>query len=923
MAVSVALEALRGRDAESGRVGSLLDGARAGRSGVLVLRGEAGIGKSALLRHAVAAAGEDMPVLQAVGLESESDLAFAGLHQLLRPVLDRLDCLPGPQAASVRRAFGLVDGPIENPFLISLATLTLLSDVADGSGVLCVVDDAQWLDRSSADVLLSVARRLDAEGIALLLAARDGDPRGLPLPPLPELRVGGLDDAAAAELLPDRIDPGVRARLLDIAGGNPLALLELPASLTPEQLAGGVPLTEPLPIGEGVERAFIGQASGLSDAAQALLLVVAADDTEQLHTVCDAAAKLGIDPHALDELEEARLVVVDGTRIAVRHPLVRSAVYRSAISRQRRTAHLALAEVLGAEGDQARRAWHRAAAAQGPDDAIAADLDAAARLARRRGAHAAAAATYERAALLTTTDGSRGERLLGAAEASWRSGRTDRVLELIEQVRPLLTDDADHAALALLHGSCALERGALADGFKVLMDGARRMVDTRPDLALPLVLRAGEASWWAGDPAWSEAVSEVAARIEVDCPEHASTQALLVGSALLLRGELAAGAAELRRVVVPEPTSTDPRAWISAAAAALYLGDEDAAQAGYGRAVDILRAQGAIGELPYALCLTAAMELALGRYGDAAANAEESLRLAVETRQETDRCYVLSLLASIAAVRGATEECEAKAGEALEAATAQGLGAAAQHARWALGRLELGHARPAEALAHLLMLGEGGDAPPTPLVSLLASPDVVEAATRVGQPHVARAALERYESWGSAVGSVSWAAITARLRGLLAEDVEEADRCFEEAIERGSGLRRPFELARTRLVYGEHLRRSRRRLDARTHLRSAQAGFEALGAAGWAERARAELRASGETSRRAGADAPVQLTPQELQIARYVIEGASNREVASQLFVSRRTVEHHLSKIFAKLDISSRVELARALAAHEGAAAAG
>jgi ATP/maltotriose-dependent transcriptional regulator MalT len=418
-------------------------------------------------------------------------------------------------------------------------------------------------------------------------------------------------------------------------------------------------------------------------------------------------------------------------------------------------------------------------------------------------------------------------------------------------------------------------------------------------------------------------VSDVAARIRVDCPEHASTQALLVGSALLLRGELEAGAAELRRVVVPEPSSTDPRAWISAAAAALYLGDEDAAQAGYGRAVDILRAQGAIGELPYALCLTAAMELALGRYGDAAANAEESLRLAVETRQETDRCYVLSLLASIAAVRGATEECEAKAGEALEAATAQGLGAAAQHARWALGRLELGHARPAEALAHLLMLGEGGDAPPTPLVSLLASPDVVEAATRVGQPHVARAALERYESWGSAVGSVSWAAITARLRGLLAEDVEEADRCFEEAIERGSGLRRPFELARTRLVYGEHLRRSRRRLDARTHLRSAQAGFEALGAAGWAERARAELRASGETSRRAGADAPVQLTPQELQIARYVIEGASNREVASQLFVSRRTVEHHLSKIFAKLDISSRVELARALAAHEGTAAAG
>ena len=423
-----------------------------------------------------------MPVLQAAGLESEADFPFAGLHQLLRPVLDRLDCLPGPQA----RRCGARSAS-------RTARSTTRSSSAGGADpavrrrrrqrrVLCVVDDAQWLDRASADVLLSVARRLDAEGVVLLLAARDGDPRGLSLPALPELRVGGLDPRPRRSCSPDGAiwTPTSARASWQIAGGNPLALLELPASLTPAQLAGGAPLTEPLPIGEGVERAFIGQASGLSEAAQALLLVVAADDTEQLHTVCDAAAKLGIDPDALDELEEARLVVVDGTRIAVRHPLVRSAVYRSAISRQRRTAHLALAEVLGAAGDQARRAWHRAAAAQGPDDAIAADLDAAARQARHRGAHAAAAATYERAALLTTADGPRGKRLLGAAEASWRSGRTDRVLELIEQVRPLLTEDADHAALALLHGSWALERGALADGFKVLMDGARRVVDTRP-----------------------------------------------------------------------------------------------------------------------------------------------------------------------------------------------------------------------------------------------------------------------------------------------------------------------------------------------------------------------------------------------------------------------------------------------------------
>ncbi len=919
MAVSIAQRELRGREAESGRIESLLDDARDGRSAVLVLRGEAGIGKSALLSDAVAAAGEEMAVLQAVGLESESDLAFAGLHQLLRPVLDRIERLPRPQAEAARRAFGLADGPIDNPFLISLATLSLLSDVADGGGVLCVVDDAQWLDRSSADVVLSVARRLDAEGIVLLLAARIGDWRTLPTPTLPELELAGLAPGAAAELLPDPIDPDVRARLLEVAGGNPLALLELPSSLTPAQLAGRAPLTEPLPIGEGVERAFLGRAGGLSAEAQALLLVVAADDTEQVRTVCDAAARLGIDPDALDELEAARLVIVDGPRIVVRHPLVRSAVYRSAISRERRKAHLALAEVLGAVGDRARRAWHRAAAAQGPDDAIAADLESAARQARRRGAHAAAAATFERAALLTTADGPRGLRLLGAAEASWRSGRTDRLLDLVEQVRPLLVAERDHAALALLHGSCALERGALGEGFKVLMDGARRAIASEPGLALGLVLRAGEASWWAGEPSWSDEVSALAGRIDVDCPGDASTQALLVGSALLLRDEFDAGAAELRRIVVPEPDSTDARAWISAAAAALYMADEVAAQARYGRAVDILRAQGAIGELPYVLCLTAAMDLGLGRFGAAAANAGESHRLAVETHQETDRCYALALLASIAAVQGATEECHAHAGEAIEAATAQGLGAAAHHARWALGRLELGHARPAEALAHLLMLGEGGDAPPTPIVSLLATPDLVEAAVRTGQSRVADAALARYDGWAQAVRSASADAVRARLRGLMADDVAEADAHFQEAIERGSVLRRPFELARTRLLYGEHLRRSRRRLDARTHLRAAQSGFEALGAPGWTERARAELRASGETSRRSADGASVELTPQELQIARFVIDGASNRDVASQLFVSRRTVEHHLSRIFSKLGISSRVELAKALAQHEDA----
>ena len=916
-----ALEHLRGRRPERERIEALLEGARGGRSDVLVLRGEAGIGKSSLLRHAVEAAGDDVPVLSAVGLESESHLAFAALHQLLRPVLERVDSLPPPQADAVRRAFGLAEGPIANPFLISLATLTLLGDVADRRGLLCVVDDAHWLDRSSADVLLSIARRLDVEGIALLLAARDGTSSRLLTANLPELQLDGLDERPAAELLEEltggELDAGVRQRLLAVARGNPLALLELPGSLTREQLAGIEPLPEPLPIGEQVEHAFRERAGGLTSAAQAFLLVAAADDTERVATVCDAASRLGIGETALDELEEARLVTVDGPRIAFRHPLVRSAVYRAAISRERRRAHLALADVLETAGDASRRAWHRAAAARGPDDAIAADLDAAARQARTRGAHGAAAVTFERAATLTTLDAARGRRLLDAAQASMRSGRMDYAVALVDHARPLLDDECDQAELALLHGSCELERGALAEAFVLLMDGARRTLTIDPAAAMRMLHRAGEASWWAGDAAWSDEVAAVARRLDVSCPWQASTRALLVGSAMILRDDFAAGAERLRTVAVPDAGEPDPRAWLSAGAAAVYRGDEAAAEEGYARASDVLRAQGAIGELPYALCLAASCEIALGRFAAAEANATEALRLAVETHQDTVRSHAGSVLANIAALRGRPQECRALAAEALELATARGVGAAGHNARFALGRLELGNGRAGEALAHLVAVGEAGGLPPSPLLSQVASPDLVEAAVRAGRPELARERLERYARWVTAVRSRTGLAIAARLRGLLA-DGDGADHDFGEAIAVHQEDRRPFELARARLLYGERLRRTRRRIDAREQLRAAQHGFEALGAAGWAERAAAELRASGETARRTPASSPVALTPQERQIARFVIEGASNREVAAQLFVSRRTVEHHLSRVFAKLGISSRVELARALAELDG-----
>jgi AAA ATPase domain len=420
---------LYGREAERARIDALLDGARASRSGVLVLRGQAGIGKSALLDHAVAEAGET-PVLRASGVESESELAFAGLHQLLRPVLGLADRLPDVQADALGRALGIQPGAVDDRFRVSVAALGMLAEAAEERGLLCVLDDAQWLDEPSAEALLFVARRVEAEGVALLFAARETDVRRFDAPGLPELWLEGLAPGAAAALLADRAGSDlsgiVHDQLLAVAQGNPLALVELPASLTAEQLAGREPLSDPLPVGKGVERAFLGRIRALDEQAQRFLLLAAADDGGDLAAVLGAAEVLGIDATALDALEAAELLHVEGTTVAFRHPLVRSTVYRGAGFTQRESAHLALAAALDHDAEPDRRAWHRAAARPGPDAAVADELERSALRARLRGGHAAAATALERAALLSEDDAARGRRLLAAAEANWLGGRPGR-----------------------------------------------------------------------------------------------------------------------------------------------------------------------------------------------------------------------------------------------------------------------------------------------------------------------------------------------------------------------------------------------------------------------------------------------------------------------------------------------------------------
>jgi DNA-binding CsgD family transcriptional regulator len=916
---------LYGRDVEQARIAALVDGARSSQSSVLIIRGEAGIGKSSLLEDLVTKTSE-MPVLRATGVESESELAFAGLHQLLRPVLGMLDSLPEAQADALATALGVRSGAVEDRFLVSLGALGLLAEAADERGLLCVVDDAQWLDRPSAEALLFVARRLEAEGVVVLLAARDGDARRFEARGLPELWLDGLAAEPAAALLAEHAGPGisssVQERLLALGHGNPLALVELPSTLSADQLSGRDPLFEPLPLGQGVEAAFRGRVDALDPQTQQLLLLAAADDGADVATVLQAAELLGIDASSLDELEQAQLLRVDGAAVVFRHPLLRSAVYGSAAFSQREAVHLALAQALGDESNADRRAWHLAAASTAPDPAVADELERSAVRARLRGGHAAAASALERAAQLSEDDADRSRRLLAAAEASWLGGNAQRAGPLAEQAEPFLTDPDLRARAAFVRGSYEFERGMPRDAYPVLIAAADDARERDPRMALELLVRAAEVAAFSGRSEWSSEVARLASAVPIRArDEQLFMVALLEGTALLLEGQPGPGVAALERARELGEAFEHPRYVTFVAFTDTYLGDFPAAEARHSRVTAGLRAAGALGELPFALELLAAAEVWTGRFGAAAADAAEGARLARETGQDTSASFLLATLARAEAAQGREEECRAHAGEAIELAMARGLSLPGAVGLFALEVLELGLGRPEEALTHMTAILDPGSGLAHPLVALFTAPDFVEAAVRSGQPALCEPVLEGFAAWAARSPAPWPAAATARMRGLLAEGAA-ADEHFEEGLRRHADAALPMEHARTRLLYGEHLRRTRRRGDARPHLRAALSTFEHLGAKPWAERARGELRATGETARKRDPSTIDQLTPQELQIARFVSEGATNREVANKLFLSPRTVEYHLHKVFTKLGIASRGELARLLPEESEAAVA-
>jgi DNA-binding CsgD family transcriptional regulator len=900
---------LHGRSRECARIDELLDAARAGRSGVLVVGGEPGIGKSALLDYARARA-EGFLVLHSAGIESESEFPFAAVHQLVRPVWDHVVDLPARQREALDGAFGLGPASGDDGFLVSLGILGALSDAASDRPVLCLIDDAQWLDEPSADALTFVARRLEADGIVMLFAVRDDETAVLATTGLPRWQLDGLDTASAHTLLSEgpQLSPQVRDVLVDLAAGNPLGLRELPASLSEDQLSGRASLPDRMPLSHDLERAFLARIRRLPDATQTVLLLAAAEQTGDLQSVLAAAALLEIAVDALGDAEAAGIVLIDDDRVAFRQPMVRSAVYRGATFLQRRAANQALAAVLTEPEHADRRTWQLASAAVGPDETLAGQLVAIAEEASARGGHASAAAALERAADLTTTPEAQAQRLFAAAQSAWQAGKPERARIAIDRAAPLAGDVRLRAGIGRLRGTIAFACGELDTAYESLRSGADLIVALDPPLAAGMLAEMGQIAWVCGDvPRMGEAARRLVA-LPTPTDRTAVTASLVVGLDRFLNGDTAAAAAALQDAVDAVEDSDDFTLLNQTGAAAMFLGDDVRALAMFTRASAAARTAGAVNALPTLLGPLGALQAWTGRYGSSAATATEGLRLALDTGQENAAAHHRSVLAWLAAAQGREQDCREAAAASLARAIAHRLGPHAGIASWALALCDLGMGRPAEAFDRLDAMARARTGEGHQVVRTFAAADYVEAALRVERPDRAEEAAMLLRAWASHV-QAPWAlALSARCDALLEDGSEEH---FARAAALHAKSSRPFDAARTDLLRGEFLRRRRSRAQARTHLRAACEAFEGLGATPWAERARVELQASGETARKRDPSTLTQLTPQELQIARLVGAGKTNREIAAELFLSPRTIDYHLHKVFTKLGMSSRAELVR------------
>jgi DNA-binding CsgD family transcriptional regulator len=899
---------LHGRAVESAALAQVLANAANSRGGALVVRGEPGVGKTALLGE-LASSGQDVTVLQTQGIESESPLPFAALQRLLRPVMSHLEKLPPAQAAALGSAFGGDESLSSDRFVVFVAALSLLAEAAERKPVLCIVDDAHWLDAASAEALMFVARRLQADRVAMVFGAREGDVRRFEGTGLPDLHLGGLDVDAAAALLRERtgspITDAVRDELMVRTGGNPLALVELPAALTGAQLSGEVRLPAHLPLTQGVERAFLDRCRRLPGDSQTLLVVAAADDSGRLGTVQTAAAVLGVEGGALVAAETSSLIRVVGGVLTFRHPLVRSAVYTAATTADRQRAHRALAQVLDSAGDEDRRTWHLSLATEDADDALAAALDAAADRASRRAGHEAAGAASERAAELSALPEARARRLFSAATSAWHAGdvaaaraRADRAIRYATD--PLLRADIDR-----LRGRLEWNVGSLDVGRRIVMDAAIEVAGSDRVRALEMAMLATTLATFASsgsgpDPSFVPVVQPD------DPPRLHCFAALLEGHQRVQAGDMAQAGVSLRRAVaIEQGLDADTDLLANLGIAGFHLGDDQIAERGYERLLTWSRSRGAVLGMVSALSRLPFAQIGAGRWDEAGAAAHEAADLAHGVGQPSLAAMPLALLALLAALRGETST-EGRLEEAEQVQAKQALGVLAVPVSdvlsWSRAVLAANEHDLDGALHHLSRLT-------VPMIQRLAGIDRVEVAARAGAVSLAREWANELLSFGNDVGA-GWACAAGHHGLALLSESDEAEEHFLAALA-APGARRPVDTARISLAYGEFLRRSRRRVDARAHLRSALEAFDDVGAAPMAERARQELRASGETARKRDVSTTAQLTPQELQTARLVAQGLTNRDVAERLFVSPRTVEYHLSNAYQKLGVRSRGELAQ------------
>jgi DNA-binding CsgD family transcriptional regulator len=901
---------LVGREPERQLLAALVEGARGGSAGTLVVRGEPGIGKSALLDELVAGA-SDATVLRTQGLEAEAPLAFAALHRLLRPLTRLRGALPEPQARALRVAFGEEEGAAVEPFLVGVATLSILSAAAEENTVLCVVDDAHWLDAATAGAMLFCAHRLGADRVALVFAARDGawgtfDPQGLR-----ELVVSGLDPDASRALLQARFGAATGAEILEriIAEtrGNPLALLELPAELTRDQLSGAAPLPAQLHLTSRVEQLFLDRSRRLPPTVQTVLLLAAADDSGEPAVVRRAAAALGLADADLHTAVDSGLLVESPTSLSLRHPLVRSAVYQAATAAQRRQVHRSLAEALSGHGDPDREAWHRAYAAEGPDPTVVGALERAGTRAQRRGGHVAALAAYERAAALCDDPAKRTELTFAAARSAWACGRAGQAQALLSKAREATDDPLLLADVARLRGHIEVNLGSAPEAHRIFVEAAQAVHPVDPARALEIGAAAAVMRTFGADSGTPLPVTDaLVVPVAGDPPRTLCLRHMLVAMTQVAEGDWHAATAALDRALELGEQVDDRDVLWNLANAALQLGDDRAQQHFYGYALSRAREAGAVTAVVYCL-----QRLCFGQYlaGDLVgvrSSAEEAIALGRSIGQPAMTAPPVAWLAVLAALQN-RDDYDHHLARLEELVTAYPLGILTDPVhdltRWAKGLRAAGSGDSAGALHHLARFR-------MPVLARMSVAERIEAAVRAGDVAAARGWTDELARFADATGR-PWALATVAFGRALTADRAEADALFRESLARHAGAGRPLDAARAQLVYGEWLRRSQRRVDARQHLREAVEAFQDLRAESLAARAGQELRASGETARKRDPSTLVELTPTELQIARLVASGLSNKEVAAQCWISPRTVAFHLRNVFTKAGITSRGELAR------------